>query len=398
MRRVFVSLLAAVGLLACSGRQESRIEIRGDADLAGLRVATLAGSCYDLELSARKDISLQLYYTDSDVLQALLNGKADVAVHDETVYNARVRQEFGVRVAYVGEQAFPTAFLFRKDAEELAGTLSAVQRRMEADGSMQRLKDFWLTDKCLQADSLPPVPDEPAGEPLRVATGTTSEPISFEVDGQWYGIEIDILRELGRELHRPLEIKLYDSSNAMMAVSSGVADVLCGCIFVTPEREEEFLFSEPYHSYHPAYFVLDREKVRAREGFLPGLRESVWKNLVKENRWKFIVRGLWETVKISLLAILLGSVLGIGLYAMTRSRRRWVRSFASVYHGFMAGIPELVLLLILFYVVFAGTRVPADWVAVLSFALLFASDASDVYGASLDAVPRVSARKSLPLR
>ena len=244
MRRFIVGIVSVLALVSCAGKQEHSIELKSEADLSGLRVATLAGSCYDMELSAREDISLQLFNLDSDVLQALVNNKADVAVEDEVVYNAEVRKENGVKVALLGDQAFPTAIMFRKEDTVLAQTLSAVQRRMEEDGSMQRLKDFWLTDRFAQEKNYTHIPDETGGTPIRVASASDSAPISFMMDGEWYGIEIDLLRELGKELHRPLEIKHYDSSSMMLALRSGLVDALCGCIFVTHDREEEFQFAD----------------------------------------------------------------------------------------------------------------------------------------------------------
>ena len=395
-RSLFLILLAPV-LIACSGHQRSGVEPQSPEELAGLRVATVAGSCYEMELSPRKDIRLDIYNSDSDLLQALLNEKVDVVVHDEVVYNAVVRKEHGVKICHAEEKTFPTGFLFRKDEPELAEAMSAIQRRMIADGSMQRLKDFWLTDQYALADGYTHIPDETSGKPIHVATATDSAPLSFLIDGEWYGLEIDLLRELGKELHRPLEIKRYDTGSTLLAVSSGLADVLCGCIFITPEREEEFLFSEPYHGYHPAYFVKDRQAQRSEESLIDGFKRSFRKNIIAENRWKFIVSGLWETLKISILAILLGSILGIGVYAMSRSRKRWIRSVADVYNGFMAGIPELVLLLILSYVVFARSGLPADMIAVIAFALFFASGASDIYATSLDSVPHGQTEAGLAL-
>lgn len=397
MKRSLIVLSCALALLSCAGKQKAPVEPHSAAELAGLRVATVTGSCYDFELSARGDLSLQRYNTDSDLLQALTNGKADVVIHDEVVYNPVIRKENGVKIVHIEERSFPTAFVFRKDDAELARTMTGIQRRMIGDGSMQKLKDFWLSDRYALATSFEHIPDEPAGIPIRVATATDSSPISFMVDGEWYGIEIDLLRELGKELHRPLEIKRYDSGSALLSVQSGLADVLCGCIFVTPEREELFQFSEPYHAFHPAYFVRDPEARRSGLGLLTGFRNSIRKNLLVENRWKYITGGLWKTLKISLLAILLGSILGVGIHALGRSRRRWVRSLAGIYNGFMAGIPELVLLLILFYVVFAKSGLSPDMVAVICFSLFFASGASDIYGTSLDAIPHGQTEAGLAL-
>ena len=387
MNKVLVSFFSALALFSCSGVQEHSIEISSEEDLAGLRVATLAGSCYEMQLSPRKDISLQLFNSDSDALQSLINGKADVVVEDEVVFNTVVRRDCGIKIALLGSQRFPTAFMVSKENQELVQAMNAVQHRMIEDGSMETLKDFWLTDRYTEVSQYTHIPEETSGTPIRVATISDSAPLSFRVDGEWYGIEIDLLRELAKELHRPLEIKRYDSGSSFLSIKSGVADILCGAIFVTPERELEFSFSEPYHSYHSAYFVQDREAMAGSANMLSGLKNSIRKNLIAENRWKYITSGLWETIKISVLAILLGSVLGIFLYAMDRSRRKWLRAIAGGYNWFMAGIPELVLLLIMFYVVFAKVGLASDLVAVITFSLFFASGVSRVYATSLDSVP-----------
>lgn len=387
MKKTIIGFVFALALFSCSGVQERSIELSGEEDLAGLRVATLAGSCYEMQLAPRKDISLQLFNSDSDALQSLINGKADVVVEDEVVFNSIVRRNCNVKIALLGSQRFPTALMFSKENQELVQAMNAVMQRMIEDGSLETLKDFWLTDRYTEVNKYANIPEETSGTPIRVATISDTAPISFRVEGEWYGIEIALVRELAKELHRPLEIKRYDSGSAFLAIKSGVADVLCGAIFVTPERELEFSFSEPYHSYRPAYFVQDREAMADSANMLEGLKNSIHKNLIAENRWKYITGGLWETLKISFLAILLGSVLGIFLYAMGRSRRKWLQAIAGGYNWFIAGIPELVLLLIMFYIVFAKVGLASDLVAVITFSLFFASGVSNVYATSLDSVP-----------
>ena len=397
MKRLVLLISLLTILFSCSGKQKHSIEPQNEAELAGLRVSTLTGSIYDIQLSERDDITLQLYNSESDMLQALLNDKTDVVVHDEVIYNAAVQKEYGIKVCHIEDLALPAAFLMRKDERELAATLTSVIRRMEEDGSMKQLKDFWLTDRYTQETSYTHIPDETSGKPILVATATDSSPISFQVNGEWYGIEIDILRELGKELHRPIQIQRYDAGSTILSVQSGKADILCGCIFITAEREEQCLFSTPYHFYHPAYFVLDRESNVADEGVVSSLKSSIQKNFITENRWKYITTGLWKTLKISFLAILIGSLIGVFLFLMSHNRRRWMRSFASVYNGFMAGMPELVMLLILFYVVFAKSFVSPDMVAVITFALFFASGASNVYSTSLDSIPKGQTEAGLAL-
>lgn len=393
MKKLIASLAVLSMLCACSGGARRSIDIGPDADISGLRVATTAGSSYDIVLSKRTDITLLRYSTRSDELKALVDGRADVIWDDEVAFNKNIRSLNGVKIATIGANTFPTAFMFNKENSELAQACTDVLRRMESDGTLQQLKDFWLTGRYLdEGYSMVPL-QKNTGTPIRVATGAMSAPITFMADEKWYGIEADIMRTLANELHRPLEIDLYDVAGGILALKSGVVDILCGGVFITPERERDFLFSIPYHNYHSAYFVNDLENGKEKIGFLA----SVKRCLVTENRWKYITNGLWETIKISILSILLGSILGAGLYFMKRSRRGWVRAIEKVYKSLMAGIPQLVLLLILFYAVFAKSGVPPDMVAVIAFAMFFATAACNIYDSSLGSVPHGQTEAGLAL-
>lgn len=381
-------MTAALALFSCSGKQVEPIQLTSEADLSGLCVGVTAGSCYDIYLSDWDNIVLQRYMTSPDVLQALQNGKIDTVLEDEIVFDAVTRKEQGIKIAIRGDISFPTAFVFPKDKPYLVMACDDVLRRMEADGRMKQLKDYWLEEAYVESKEVPLTFDLPSeGDPLVVVTSSSTAPISYLVNGEWYGLEVDLMRALAKELNRPLEIRLYDVASAFIALETGMADVMMGCIFVTEERQERFLFSKPYHFFHGAYFVRDEEALQHDSGFWSGQKDSFRRNLLVEQRWKFIAAGLWETIKISILAILLGSVLGLGLYKMTISRRKWLRSVASGYNWFIAGIPQLVLLLILFYVIFAKSSLSPTTVSIIAFALTFASGASDIYKTSLEAIP-----------
>lgn len=395
--KLIFALSACLILASCAHQNGGSLDFSSPEDLSGYRVSTVNGSYYASQLSKRDDIDLMLFTFEADALQALLSGKADVMVQDETLLNSQLLKEYGIKVAFKGPEHFPTALMFRKDEQDLADAMNALLARMNSDGTMDSLKTYWLDEKYLDDEAYSHIPPEESEETLVVACISNAAPLSFLVEDDWYGLETDLARELARQVHRKVVFKQFDAASAMLALKTGVADVMTGCIFITPEREEEFLFSEPYHEYGSAYYVKDHDSEAGAVPFWQGIRSGLEKNLVKENRWKLITSGLWETLKITLLSILLGSILGIGVCAMARSRRKWLRKVAAVYNWFMAGIPMLVLLLILFYVVFAGSALNPTAVAVVAFALSFASGASGVYGTSLDAIPRGQTEAGLAL-
>ena len=192
----------------------------------------------------------------------------------------------------------------------------------------------------------------------------------------------DILRWFAHSIGRPFEMKYIDIGSAMIALQKGQADIVSGCIFITDERLKSVDFSLPYYQCHPGYFVRDHgNKHRITLG------ERFKMNLVTENRWKLIADGLLETLKITLLSILLGTLLGFVVCQGRRSRHGWARYLAGLYGEFINGIPTLVLLLIMFDVVFAKSGLSASMIAVVTFSLCFASSAGSIFDTAISSVP-----------
>ena len=386
MRRLFPILLFS-SFVSCAHSEGEQITVTSEDDLSGLTVAVVAGSCYDTEYSDREDITLVRYNTHTDILQAVVNNQAQVCVDDEVSYPASVLRDTRTIMSGRGTKEFPTAFALSKENTSLLDAYNEMQREMVEEGTLDSLVRFWLRPEGFLESELPDVPEQASGNPVMVAVSGVANPICFMVNGEWYGLEVDLLRNFGKRIGRKVEFKLYDLASGLMAVNAGMADILAGVIFVTPERSEVYAFTEPYHSFHPGYFVKDMSYSEGQKGLWNTLKTAFRKNLVEEHRWKMILQGVWETIKITVFAILLGSVLGAGICAMMRSRKGYLRSIAHFYNGFMAGIPMLVLLLILFYVVFAGSGLSSTAVAIIAFGLNFASGASGIYNTSLDSIP-----------
>ena len=218
---------------------------------------------------------------------------------------------------------------------------------------------------------------------MRCAVCANLDPVCYVGEGgEWMGLTPDLLTRFANYLGRPIEIMLQDLGGAITAVQAGQVDMVGGNIFITEERKTFVDFTDSYYLCHPVFVVADHGK-RAHIG----IGERFRMNLIRENRWKLITDGFVETIKITVLAILIGTILGMGVCAALRSRRRWVRSAAGLYGSFIQGTPTLVLLLIMFYVVFASSGLSASSVAIITFAFSFASSAGNIFNSSISTVP-----------
>ena len=115
------------------------------------------------------------------------------------------------------------------------------------------------------------------------------------------------------------------------------------------------------------------------------LSEKLDKILIQGGSWKTILGGLWVTVQISALALVLGTVLG-ALVCLLRTRKNPVaKGIGSVYIAILRGTPVLMLLLLLYYGVFARAGLKPVTVAVLTFALNVSAHVAELLRAALEA-------------
>lgn len=107
-----------------------------------------------------------------------------------------------------------------------------------------------------------------------------------------------------------------------------------------------------------------------------GVEDCIW----------LILKGLLATVAISLLSLLIGTLVGCGLYALSLNRRRWLQNVSKWWKVVVRGTPVMVLILIVFYLLFGG-HCPI-LAASIAIGLIFANFVAGNLQSSIEAVGR----------
>ncbi len=103
----------------------------------------------------------------------------------------------------------------------------------------------------------------------------------------------------------------------------------------------------------------------------------------------YLTQAAGVTVAISLAGIGIGFVIGALVCVARLSRRRWLKRFGGAYVSVFRGVPLLVQLLFIYYVLAeVGLDVPAIVAAVGGLALSSAAYQAEILRGSLTAVPR----------
>lgn len=123
-------------------------------------------------------------------------------------------------------------------------------------------------------------------------------------------------------------------------------------------------------------------------GFIEGIRDSFVRTFITESRWKMIARGMWVTIWISALSVVLGSLLGFAVSFPLRSKNRTVRTVCGAVTTFLDALPLAVILLLLYSVVFTDIDIPAAWIGVFGFTLDFANTVAGLLNTGVLAVDK----------
>ena len=127
------------------------------------------------------------------------------------------------------------------------------------------------------------------------------------------------------------------------------------------------------------------------------LSDKLYVILIKNGSWKTILDGLWMTVRISALALLLGTLLGAMICLLRTRKNLLVRGITSAYIAVLRGSPVLMLLLLLYYGVFAMAGLEPLMVAVFTFALNVSAHVAELLRSALGAADKGQAEAARTL-
>ena len=258
---VILALIAGVVILMRSGGEKSAQSTQSTDNTAavtqtpkkvtyedynGKKIGILTGTNMEAESFKYFPDSEYLYYDGyPNMNTALLNGSIDAFLGDEPPLKSIHAAE--PRIDFIKERLTnnKVSFAFRKnDAEEkaLCDKFNEFLAAKYADGTMAEIDSIWFgnddSKKLVDMSGL-------TGEngTLHVVTTSTDEPYSYLKDGQHVGYDIDVTVRFCREYGYALEIGDVDFQARIPALASGKYEFTTG-MNVTPEREEEVLFSD----------------------------------------------------------------------------------------------------------------------------------------------------------
>lgn len=121
--------------------------------------------------------------------------------------------------------------------------------------------------------------------------------------------------------------------------------------------------------------------------------DKIYNSIIKDDRYKFILEGLKNTLTIALGAVLIGIFLGTFLAIIrnihdTTDKFKILNFIAKGYITIIRGTPSILQLMIIYYVVFKTTNINIVLVGIMSFGINSAAYVAEIVRAGINSVDK----------
>jgi polar amino acid transport system substrate-binding protein len=380
--------------------ERSVLDLIADSLLSGNNVAVMTGSLGEIMLSqGYPQVTIQCFDDIMDGFAALHAGKVRYVLTAYTTAYVVSRSNPSYRILpyHLTNEGAGVA-VAKNNTTGLLGQIDSVLAAFRQNGTLDKIIGNWIRQDgsdyvVTQFDTQGTTSHTVVLPPLRVGTSANREPMCFVRNNTISGLDWELMMRIGHALGREVEFVDMKYAALIAALQSGKVDAVASNMTATAERKKQVDFSAVYFvnpqvliEWVPATAAGVETGVSGK-GFWEKFTDSLYRNLLLEKRYMLILDGLWITILIAVLSVIFGTIAGAGICTLRMSRHTVSRAFAMGYITLFRAIPQVVILMVMFYVVFATVRISGIFVSVLSFSLIFASYSSELFRTSLEAIP-----------
>jgi len=340
-----------------------------DGEDIGVQTAVL----YEELLTDRLPNTTWQYYTmPNDMIAALENGKVAAYLIEEVGFYAQFANhpELVCLPEYAGVCPF-SIVVGNNDKQNLyLEQMNEFIAESKGNGFLDELFDYWVMNFNADTSVIRNRPTT-TGEngTVSIAIEGGYEPFSFESNGDFSGFDVEFMMNFCAKYGYNWDFQPVPFESIAPGAETGKYDFGMNIAF-SEERDEGAQLTEPYYACN-IVMVLEGED-NSNATYLQKLKKSFWKTFIKEDRWKLFAEGTGTTLLITFASVILGTVLGFLAYLACRNGNKVANGITNALTWLIDGMPTVVFLMILFYIVFGSTKLTGTVISIFGFTLIFA--------------------------
>lgn len=352
--------VSMTGMTGCAKQENIETkEITCVDDLEGATIGVQIGTTGDIYVSDYEGdeagTTIERYNKGADAIQALKLGKIDCVVIDEQPAIQFVKQNSNIRIIEEEFTVEEYAFVIAKQDTELLEQVNTTLAKLQNDGTIDNIvKNYIGSEEEIGNYPYESKDVDRSNGTLIMGTNAEFPPYEYHENNTIVGIDVDIMRAVSDELGMDIQIEDMAFDSIIAAVTSGKVNIGASGFTVTEERKKSINFSDSYTTSKQVIIVRDSSSEAA-----VSFTEKLYNNFVKDNRYQYILKGLGNTLMITVFAVIIGIVLGFMIAIIRTSHDRngglaVLNGICKLYLTIMRGTPVMIQLLIIYYVILAS--------------------------------------------
>lgn len=115
---------------------------------------------------------------------------------------------------------------------------------------------------------------------------------------------------------------------------------------------------------------------------------TFYKCFIKEDRYKLLLSGIGVTIKVSLLAVVIGIIIGMIIAICNLSKHKLLKIIGGIYTDVIRGTPSVTQLMIIYFVIFASVHLDKWIIAAIAFGINSGAYVSEIIRAGIMSIDK----------
>ena len=350
-------------------------------ELNGKRIGVQTGTTAAEVIKERlPNAQISYFSTFPDMEAALKAEKIDGFPGDGLVVRMMAAEDSSLFVMDEKLRSYDCGVVLPKNekGDRLGKELNEWIAKAKESGELDAMVDKWV-EEPEEKRTIPDYRSFPATNGvLKVTTEGTFPPMNYYRGEELAGMEVDLCARFCEAYGYGLDISSMNFDGMLAAVQTGKYDFALSGIAITNERQQSVNFSDPYYTGGYQMAVLKAKDTAsassigsAASDFFGRVAASFEKTFLREDRWKLLLWGSATTLFITVLSVLLGTILGFVVYLACRGGNPVMNTLTRFSIWLVQGMPVVVFLMILYYIVLGKVSISGTWVSVIGFTFIF---------------------------
>lgn len=190
--------------------------------------------------------ALTMYPSATDAMLALQSGKVDYVMTSRATAKYMTKQDAAVYVDRDGVIDEACYIAVGKEDAALRDQINTVLAKFRTDGTLDELNRRWTEADPTHYEIAEIPKSNGENGTLKVALSPDVPPICFLLNGEYAGIDVELMERIAYELGMSVEFTTMDFDALLPALQSGKADLALSDINATEERRALVDFTEAY--------------------------------------------------------------------------------------------------------------------------------------------------------